>query len=156
MHGTITRSLAALITLAALSAPGEAAMVHRAGEWQTVINGGRPLLVCFSTDATVDQAYEMRLLSTIKGASCKLTAMSISDKAARYTAQCIIGDIPMTQDGTITETGRDTFLNKVHGSGGGVSMLTGKNMSLPDMDVVSVEHRLGPCKPGDQQIDPQK
>jgi hypothetical protein len=145
--------LATLIVLAASSMPALAAMVHHAGEWQTVINNAQPVIACFPTDAPLDRAYEMRALAKIKGAHCKLTDMTVGGNIARYTAQCTIGDIPMTQTGTITQTGPDAFLNRVHGHGGGMSMLTGKNMTLPDMDMVSVEHRLGTCKPGDRSID---
>ena len=47
-----------------------AAPVRHAGEWETTIDKGQPLIACFPVDETLDENTLMRPLAKIPGANC--------------------------------------------------------------------------------------
>jgi hypothetical protein len=148
------RKLAVLTGLLILSSlPASAAVVRHAGEWQTIIDNGRPLIACFSSDATLDQNYVTRSMARLPGANCKVGNISTIGNVTSYTMQCTIGGSLMTSSGTIMQTGPDAFTSKAHTHGGAMKMPNGQTMAIPDNDMVTVQRRLGACKPGDHKID---
>jgi hypothetical protein len=150
--GNAMRKLTVLIGFMIASSPAWAAIVRHAGEWQTVIDNGQPLLACFSSDATLDQSYVNRLMAKLPGANCKVSNISTLLNITSYSMSCTVGGSLMTSSGTITQTGPDAFVSKTHTHGGAMKMPNGQTMVFPDNDMVTVQHRLGACKPGDHQI----
>jgi hypothetical protein len=127
-------------------------LVRHAGEWETTLDNGKPVLFCYPADETFDQNVIMRSMAKLPGASCTMGNMSTSGNVTSYSMQCTIGGSTMTSSGTITVTGPDAFTGKVHSHGGAIKMPDGKTMPMQDMDITTVSRRLGPCKPGDRQI----
>jgi hypothetical protein len=142
----------AAIVFAASTAAVWAAPARHAGEWQTVLDDGQPHVVCFPSDETLDENTLMKGMSKIPGANCKMDSLKTVGDVTSYSMQCTIGGSILTSSGTITETGPDAFTTKVHTHGGAIPMPTGKTVTIPDSDTVSVARRLGPCKPGERQI----
>jgi hypothetical protein len=138
--------------LAASAANAWANPVRRAGEWQTVIDGGQPLVACFPHDQTFDENSIARALSKLPGANCKTTSFSTTGDLTSYSIECTISGSLMTVSGTITATGPDTYTTKGHSHGGVIPMPNGKTLTMPDTDSVTVSRRLGPCKPGEREI----
>jgi hypothetical protein len=140
------------VLLAASAATAWANPVRRAGEWQTTMDGGQPLVACFPKDQTYDENTFTHAMSKLPGANCKTTNFSTSGDVISYSVECTIGGSLMTSSGVITATGPDSFTSKNHSHGGMVPMPNGKTMAMPDTDNVSVSRRLGPCKPGDREV----
>ncbi len=126
--------------------------VRHAGEWETTIDNGKPLVFCFPTDATFDQNYVTQLMSKIPGASCTVSSLNTVGSVTSYSMQCTIGGSQMTSSGTVTMTGPDSYASKMHSHGGVIKMPNGQVTAMPDMDMVTTSRRLGPCQPGDRQI----
>jgi hypothetical protein len=140
-------ALLAFSASAALAAP-----VRHAGEWETIIDKGKPMVACFPVDETFDESTVMRPLSKIPGATCKMDSMKTVGDVTSYSLQCTIGGSLMTSSGTFTVTGPDAFTGRVQTHGGAIKMPNGQTTPIPDSDTVTVSRRLGPCKPGDRQI----
>jgi hypothetical protein len=145
---TLTVVLGAALAGAAWAAP----LVRQAGEWETTIDNGKPMLFCYPTDVTLDQSYVMQSMSKLPGANCTMSDMKTVGNVTSYSLQCTVGGSLMTSSGTITVTGPDSFTGKSHSHGGVIKMPNGQAVAMPDMDIVNVSRRLGPCKPGDRQI----
>jgi hypothetical protein len=129
-----------------------AAPVRHAGEWETIIDKGQPLVACFSVDETLDENTMMRPLAKIPGASCKIDSAKTVGDVTSISLQCVIGGSTMSTNATITVTGPDAFTSRVQSKGGAIKMPNGQTIPIPDSDTVTVAHRLGPCKPGDRQV----
>jgi hypothetical protein len=138
--------------LAVAAATADANPVRKAGEWQTVIDGGQPLVACFPDDQTFDEKTIERTMAKLPGANCKTTSFSTTGDVTSYSLECTIGSSLMTSSGTLTATGADAFTTKEHSHGGMIPMPGGKTFAMPDADTVIVSHRLGACKPGDREI----
>jgi hypothetical protein len=143
--------IAALFAVSA-SAVVRAAPVRHAGEWETTIDKGQPLVACFPADETLDENTLMRPLAKIPGASCKMNGIKTVGEVTSISLECVIGGSTMTSNATITVTGPDAFTSRVQSKGGAIKMPNGQTMPIPDSDTVTVSRRLGPCKPGDRQI----
>ena len=148
------RSATLIVVLCTVSATAAWAepLVRHAGEWETTIDNGKPILFCYPTDVTLDQGYVLQSMSKIPGANCTMGSMNTVGNVTSYSMQCTIGGSPMTSSGTFTVTGPDSFAGKAHSHGGMIKMPDGKAVAMPDTDIVNVSRRLGPCKPGDRQI----
>jgi hypothetical protein len=129
-----------------------AAPVRHAGEWETTIDKGQPLVACFPVDETLDENTLMRPLAKIPGVSCKVDSVKTVGDVTSISMQCVIGGSTMTSNATITATGPDAFTSRVQSKGGAINMPNGQTMPIPDSDTVTVSHRLGPCKQGDRQM----
>jgi len=142
--------------VAALSAvsitAASAAPVRHAGEWETIIDKGKPLIACFPVDETFDENTMTRPLLKIPGASCKMDSLKTVGDVTSFSMQCNISGSMMTSSGTITVTGPDSFTSNVQTKGGIMKMPNGQTIPIPDSDTVTVARRLGPCKPGERQI----
>ena len=143
--------IAALFAVSA-SAVVWAAPVRHAGEWETTIDKGQPLVACFPVDETLDENTLMRPLAKIPGVNCKVDSVKTVGDVTSISMQCVIGGSTMTSNATITATGPDAFTSRVQSKGGAIKMPNGQTMPIPDSDTVTVSRRLGPCKPGDRQI----
>jgi hypothetical protein len=147
----IRTGFSAILFAASVTAAGAEPLVRHAGEWETTVDNGKPIILCFPTDVPLDQNYVLQSMSRLPGAECTVTNMTTVGAVTSYSMRCTIGGSLMTSSGTITATGPDSFTGKAHSHGGAIKMSNGKDMALKDMDVVSVSRRLGPCKPGDRQ-----
>jgi uncharacterized protein DUF3617 len=145
---TLILAAATILTATARAEP----LVRHAGEWETTIDNRKPSVVCFPTDTTLDQAYVMQKMAKIPNAKCAVSDIKTVGSVASYSLQCTIGGGLMTSSGTITQTGPDAYSSKEHSHGGVIAMPDGKSFAMPDTDMVTVSHRLGPCKPGDRQV----
>lgn len=94
----------------------------------------------------------MQSMAKLPGANCTISDFETSGAVTSYSTQCTIGGSQMTSSGTITVTGPDAFSTKAHSHGGVIKMPNGKEAAMPDIDMVTVSRRLGPCKPGDRQV----
>jgi hypothetical protein len=141
---------AALFAVSITSA--SAAPVRHAGEWETIIDKGQPLIACFPVDETLDENTMMRPLAKIPGASCKLNSIKTVGDVTSISMECNIGGSTMTSSATIKVTGPDAFTSRVQSKGGAIKMPNGQTVPIPDSETVTVARRLGPCKPGDRQI----
>jgi hypothetical protein len=140
------------VFLVAAAATAWAAPVRKAGEWQTSINGGQPILTCVPNDMPMDEKSIMQSMSSVPGADCKMNKFTASGDTIDYAMECTIGGSKLTSTGTITMTDPDTFTTKSHTHGGTIPAANGQSTPLPDMDMTIAFHRTGPCKPGDQQL----
>lgn len=138
--------------LAAEATTAYASPVRKAGEWQTVIDGGQPLVACFPDDQTLDENTITRAMAKIPGSNCKTNSFNTTGDVTTYSVECTIGGSLMTSSGTITATGPDTYTSKSHTHGGMIPMPNGKTAAMPDTDTLTVSRRLGPCKPGEREI----
>jgi hypothetical protein len=138
--------------LFASAATAWAAPVRKAGEWQTSINGGQPILTCVPNDMPVDEQSIMQSMSRIPGADCKMTKFTASGDTIEYAMECSIAGNKMSSTGTITMIDPDTFTTKSHTQGVVIPTANGQSKAMPDMDMTIALHRTGPCKPGDQQL----
>lgn len=129
-----------------------AAPVRHAGEWETTIDKGQPLIACFPVDETLDENTLMRPLAKIPGVSCKVDGIKTVGEVTSISMQCLIGGSTMTSSATLTATGPDAFTTRVQTHGGAIKMPNGQTTPIPDGDTVTVSRRLGPCKPGERQI----
>jgi hypothetical protein len=145
-------TLAAILCAASLSAASAEPMVRHAGEWETTMNNGKPIVLCFPTDQTFDQNTILQQMAKIPGSNCTMSNLSTAGNVTSYALQCTVGGRQMTSTGTITVTGPDAYSSKSHSHGGRIPMPNGQVTDMPDMDMVSVSHRIGPCKPGDRQV----
>jgi hypothetical protein len=127
-----------------------AAPVRHAGEWQTIIDNGHPMISCFQHDVTMDQDNIMRTTARIPGASCKIANFGVMGNVISYSMQCVINGSDMTSSGSVTQTGPDAFTSKVHSHGGVIKIPNGKPIVIPDTDMSIASRRLGACKPGDR------
>jgi hypothetical protein len=141
--------VAVIAVAAAASSAMGAALVRHAGEWQTSVDGGPQRLICYATDETFDQNYVTRASSRIPGAACKVSNFTTIGPVTSYSMLCSIGGSQMTTTGSITVTGPDSVTGTAHSHGGVVKTAKGKEIAIPDTDIVTVSRRLGPCKPGD-------
>ena len=91
-------------------------------------------------------------MAKIPGANCKIGNIANMGNVTSYSMQCTVGGSLMTSSGTITQTGPDAFISKTHSHGGAMKLANGQTMAFPDNDMVTVQHRLGACKPGDHKI----
>jgi hypothetical protein len=144
--------LVAPFLLIAAAAIAYANPVRRAGEWETVFDGGRPFVACFPDDQTFDENTIVREMAKLPGASCRTTSFGTTGDVTSYAIECMIGGSLMTSSGTITATGPDRFTGKAHSHGGMIAMPNGKTVVMPDTDTVTASRRLGPCKPGEREI----
>jgi hypothetical protein len=143
-----------VVILCAVSASAARAeqMVRHAGEWETTLDNGRPMVMCFPTDQTFDQNTITKPMAKLPGgANCTVNNWSTAGNVTSYSLQCTIGGSQMTTTGTITATGPDAYTSKSHTHGGKIPMPNGQVQDMPDMDMTTVSHRVGPCKPGDRQ-----
>jgi hypothetical protein len=131
-----------------------AGAVRRSGEWEVTVDNGRPRVVCFPTDQTFDQQTLTRAMAKIPGSSCTMTTLTTVGDVLTFATQCAVQGTTISTNGTITRTGPDAFISKVHSHGGAVKLPSGQTYTIPDMDIVNVSRRLGPCKPGDHQVSP--
>ena len=148
--------LIAVLCAVAASAAGLRAsvaepMVRHAGQWETTIGNGKPIVLCYPTDQTFDQDTILKQMARIPGANCTMSNMTTTGSVTSYSLQCTIGGSQMTSSGTITVTGPDTYTSKAHSHGGRIPTPNGQTADMPDMDMVTVSHRTGPCQPGDRQ-----
>jgi hypothetical protein len=148
--------LVAVLCAAAASAAGLRAsvaepMVRHAGQWETTIGNGKPIVLCYPTDQTFDQNTVLKQMARIPGANCTMSNMTTTGNVTSYALQCTIGGSQMTSSGTITVTGPDAYTSKAHSHGGRIPTPNGQTADMPDMDMVTVSHRTGPCQPGDRQ-----
>lgn len=134
------------VLVVASAAAAWAAPVRKAGEWQTSINGGKPILTCVPDDMPIDEKSILQSMSKIPGADCKMTKFATSGDTTEYAMECSIAGNKMTSAGTITMIDPDTFTTKSR------STATGQATAMPGVDTTVALHRTGPCKPGDQQI----
>jgi hypothetical protein len=148
------RCLASAFLLYAMSATAALAdsIVMHAGEWETTIDKGKPMIVCRPADATLDQNYVLQSMSKIPGADCKMSELKTQGDVTSYSLQCMIGGSQMISSGSITMTGPDSYTGTAHSHGGMIKMPSGQAMAMPDVDMTSVSRRLGPCKPGDRVV----
>jgi hypothetical protein len=142
----------AAILFAVSVTAASAAPVRHAGEWETTIDKGKPLVACFPTDETLDENTLMRPLAKIPGANCKVDSVKTVGDVTSISMQCEIGGSTMTSSATITATGPDAITSRVQSKGGAFKMPNGQIVPIPDSDTVTVSRRLGPCKPGERQI----
>ena len=142
--------VAALFAVSASTAL--AAPVRHAGEWETTIDKGQPLVACFPVDETLDENTLMRPLAKIPGVNCKVDSVKTVGDVTSISMQCVIGGSTMTSNATITATGPDAFTSRVQSKGGAIKMPNGQTVPIPDSETVTVARRLGPCKPDDRQI----
>jgi hypothetical protein len=142
-----------LVAACAVTATAASAepMVRHAGEWETIIDNGRPSILCFPTDAVMDPKYIMQSMAKLPNAHCTMNNWSTTGNVTTYSLQCTIGGSVMTTSGTMTVTGPDSLTGKSHTHGGSMKMPNGQTMTFPDMEMTTVSRRLGPCKPGDRQ-----
>jgi hypothetical protein len=145
-----TASATAALTPVTTPAMAET-MVRHAGEWETIIDNGKPLIMCFPTDAVVGPNYILRSMAKLPNAHCTMNNWTTTGNVTSYSLQCTIGGGVMTTSGTMTVTGPDALSGKSHTHGGAIKMPNGQTMTIPDMDMTTVSRRLGPCKPGDRQ-----
>ncbi len=145
-------ALVAVLFTASATAAGAAPVLRHAGEYQTIIDNGAPRVVCFPTDAVLDQNYLMRSMAKIRNAQCKVGNISSAGAVTTYTVQCDMGGSVMTTTAVFTVTGPDSFSSKAHSHGGAMKLADGRVMAVPDTTIVTVSRRLGPCKPGDRQV----
>jgi hypothetical protein len=143
--------LIGILYAASLAAASAEPLIQRAGEWETTVDNGKPIIRCFPADIILDRNYVMQSMSKLPGANCSISNITTAGAVTSYSMQCTVGGSQMISSGTITATGPDSFSGKAHSHGGSIKMPNGKEMALEDMDVVTVSRRLGPCKPGDPQ-----
>jgi hypothetical protein len=144
---TLIVAVSAILGTAASAEP----LVRHAGEWETTIDNGKPRVFCYPTDATLDQNFVLQSMSRIPNAKCTMSDIKTVGSVTSYSLQCMLGDSVMTTSTTLTTTGPDAYSSKTHSHGGVIKMPNGQTTPMPDTDMVSVSHRLGPCKPGDRQ-----
>jgi hypothetical protein len=113
----IRTAFIAILYAASVTATGAEPLVRHAGEWETRIDNGKPIILCFPTDITLDQNYVLQSMSKLPDATCKVTNMTTVGAVTSYSMQCTIGGSPMTSTGTITATGPDSFTGKAHSHG---------------------------------------
>jgi hypothetical protein len=145
--------IVAVIAVAAASSPAVAALMRQAGEWQTSIDNGPPRLICYAADETIDQNYVARSMAKLAGANCKVSNFTTVGPVTSYSMLCTVGGSQMTTTGSITVLGPGSVSGKAHSHGGMITSANGRSAAIPDTDIVTVSHRLGPCKPGDKQGD---
>jgi Protein of unknown function (DUF3617) len=132
-----------------------AAPVRRAGEWETTFgtdNTAPPRVVCYGKDEVLDQNNMTRAMSRIPGANCTIDQLNTVGNVTTFSSKCTVQGNTITSSGTITVTGQDAFATKIHSSGGTFKMPNGQSMTMPESDMVIASHRLGPCKPGERQV----
>jgi hypothetical protein len=144
----IRMGLIVILSAASATAAGAEPLVQHAGEWETIIDNGKPIIRCFPNDITLDRTYVLRSMSKLPDANCSISNITTAGAVTSYSMQCTIGGSLMTVSGTITATGPDSFSGKAHSHGGAIKMRNGKEVTLEDMDVVTVSRRIGPCKAG--------
>lgn len=103
-----------------------AAPVRHAGEWETTVDKGQPLIACFPVDETLDENTLMRPLTKIPGVSCKVDGVKAVGDVTSISMQCLIGGSTMTTSATITATGPDAFTTRVQAHGGAIKMPNGQ------------------------------
>jgi len=143
--------IVAIVAVAAASSAAGAGLTRQAGEWQTSIDNGPPRLICYATDATIDQAYVARSMAKLPGANCQVSNFTTVGSVTSYSMLCTVGGSQMTTTGSITVTGPDSVTGKAHSHGGMIKTPSGQSVPVPDTDIMTVSRRLGPCKPGDKQ-----
>jgi hypothetical protein len=138
--------LNALVLVAALAGAAQTAQAAtaRAGEWETVLDGGKPNLVCLHQDRTFDAAT-IEKMSQAPGLKCDFSNLHSSGAAASISAVCAVGGGRMSIETVITSTGPDSYVTRTR------SHFEGGSMKIPDMDMTQTGRRLGDCKPGDRQ-----
>jgi hypothetical protein len=144
--------LFATVLVAASMTAAWSAPVRHAGEWETTIDKGQPLVACFPVDETFDEKFMMQSMSKLPGTTCKVENLKTEGNVTSYSMHCDINGSPMNSSATITVTGPDAFATKVHTEGATIKMPNGQTVPIPAGDTVTVAHRLGPCKPGERQI----
>lgn len=149
----MSKSIAVVAALFALSTAAVwAAPVRHAGEWETTIDKGQPMVACFPEDETLDESLLTKSMSKLPGATCKVDSLKTVGDVTSYAMHCDFGTSTMNSSGTITVTGPDAFTTKVQTKGGVIKMPSGQAVPIPDNESVTVARRLGPCKPGERQI----
>jgi hypothetical protein len=144
--------LVIILCIASSNAARAEPMVRHAGEWETTIDNGKPVMLCYPTDQVFNEQTVLAQMSRLRGASCAMGSMNTAGNVTSYSIQCTIGGSQMSSTGTITMTGPDAYTGKSHSHGGKMPMPNGQVMDMPDMDTVTVSHRTGPCKPGDRTV----
>src|ERR1700761_2572211 len=142
----------AAVLLAASVTVVRAAPVRHAGEWETTIDKGQPLVACFPTDETFDENFMTKPMSKLPNTTCKVENLKTEGNVTSLSMHCDINGSPMNSSATITVTGPDAFATKVHTEAGVIKMPNGQTVPIPAGDTVTVARRLGPCKPGERQI----
>jgi hypothetical protein len=56
----------------------------RAGEWETRIDNGKPIILCFPTDVTLDQNYVLQSMSKLPDTKCKVTNVTTVGAVTSY------------------------------------------------------------------------
>src|ERR1700744_4521731 len=98
------KSAALTAVLCALSSGAASAepMVRHAGEGETTIDNGKPLVVCYATDQRFDQNAILKQMAKIPGANCTMSNLTSTGNVTSYTLQCTVGGSQMTSAGTIS------------------------------------------------------
>jgi hypothetical protein len=143
--------------LAARGTCAAPAMTMRAGEWETVVSVpsplaagmstiGRPQLICRRLDRDIDMTVLVAQALGMRG-DCSPSDIRADQSGARLSMICPVGSMTMRVQGSVTMDGPDAYTTRararISGGNGG--------FTPPDMDVVSVSHRLGPCRRDDQR-----
>jgi hypothetical protein len=58
---------------ASVTVAGAEPLVRHAGEWETTVDNGKPIILCFPSDVTLDQNYVLQSMSRLAGAECTVT-----------------------------------------------------------------------------------
>jgi hypothetical protein len=124
-------------------------IVRRAGEWQVTMQNG-PMgqmtqKVCFATDQTAAQ------LSALKGPMKNCTAGNVSTSGNSLTMEATCpgpNNGKVTVHAVVTQTAPDTFHTE------STMHMDGAPQGMPaDMTMTTDGKRLGPCQPGDKQVE---
>jgi hypothetical protein len=141
-------TLLLLLAPAALAAP-----VRRAGEWQTIIDGGTPLMSCVSSDKEFNKDAVLQQMAQMPNVTCQMNQWDPSGDSITYSLQCSFQGNQITTSGTMTQTGSDEFTTKSHTSAFSMT-IDGKTMAMPASDMTIVARRLGgTCQPTDRKVD---
>jgi len=135
---------ALLISALLITAQTARATTLRAGEWETIIDGGRRSIVCIPADKNFDQATVSKLMSSA-GIKCNVSAFQTLGPVTTSAMVCEVAGGHLSVRSTFTFNGQDSYITR------SISHLEGGSVKMPDMDMTQTAHRLGACKPGDRQ-----
>jgi hypothetical protein len=146
----LTIAVALAAAAACSAALADPPLVFHAGEWMTAVGTytGPGALKPAPTCIRSDKAMTSDKLSSVIGAmgtKCSTLNLTTVGNVATYDMTCAVAGGQMTLHGVVTAEDEDTMISKAH------SHLVGARMAMPDMDIVTTQHRTGPCQPGDRQ-----
>jgi hypothetical protein len=151
---TSVRNTIVLAAFLGGAAAASAAPVRHAGEWETSIDGGKPLVACATHDTVFDKNSVPSAMAKVPNAKCTTTNFSKIGPLTTFSIQCEVYGAHMVSSGSMTQTGPDTFTVKshTHVDGGALKIPNGQSIPMPDQDMTMVSHRTGACKPGDRMM----